>query len=209
MNTVYYLFFILYAYKRIDIWWWGALYGDETLRNRLVTTRVLVDAYHSVDYLWKIDPDLTFLFDVSLCGLACLFVLKKMSSDESDSPTTLVPPELLRIKNNQSPSLIVKQENGTPTIQIVSSSSSDASNLSTGGTVLMPIVSKTSGLPLGSAVKVRRGCLVVVKLQRPVVCVLCLYRQPPCNCCVPSRRQHQAKLTANTWLTCNRRPPGR
>lgn len=87
-----------------------------------------------------------------------------MSSDESDSPTTLVPPELLRIKNNQSPSLIMaKQENGTPTIQIVSSSSSDASNLSTGGTVLMPIVSKASGLPLGSAVKT-----AAVQLLRPV-----------------------------------------
>lgn len=80
-----------------------------------------------------------------------------MSSDESDSPTTLVPPELLRIKNNQSPSLVAsKQENGTPTIHLVSSSSSDGSGISTGGTVLMPIVSKASTLPLGSAVKVRK-----------------------------------------------------
>ena len=113
---------------------------------------------------------MTFLFDVSVWSRVLVRV-KKMSSDESDSPTTLVPPELLRIKNNQSPSLIIKQENGTPTIQIVSSSSSDASNLSTGGTMLMPIVNKTSGLPLGSAVKVRRRCLVVVKLQRLIVSI--------------------------------------
>ena len=119
-----------------------------------------------------------------------------MSSDESDSPTTLVPPELLHIKNNQSPSLIVaKQENGTPTIQIVSSSSSDASNLSTGGTVLMPIVSKASGLPLGSAVKVRKKPLVVVELLPSIVYFV--YRQPPCSCCGPSQRRRQARQTAS------------
>lgn len=87
-----------------------------------------------------------------------------MSSDESDSPTALVPPDLLRIKNNHSPSLITrKQENGTPTIHLVSSSSSDSSNISTGGTVLMPIVSKASALPLGSAVKT-----AAVQLLRPI-----------------------------------------
>ena len=85
-----------------------------------------------------------------------------MSSDDSDSPTTLVPPELLRIKNNQSPSLITsKQENGTPTIHLISSNS-DGANLSAGGTMLTPIVSKASVLPLGSAVKVRRNCLTVL-----------------------------------------------
>ena len=76
-----------------------------------------------------------------------------MSSDESDSPTTLVPPELLRIKHNQSPSLIQsKQENGTPTIHLVSSNS-DGTSITPGG-VLTPIGSKASVLPLGSAVKV-------------------------------------------------------
>lgn len=80
-----------------------------------------------------------------------------MSSDESDSPTTLVPPELLRIKNNQSPSLVSSKENGTPKIHLIASSSSDGSNVSTAGTVLMPIVSKANALPLGSAVKVRNS----------------------------------------------------
>jgi len=79
-----------------------------------------------------------------------------MSSDESDSPTGLAPPGLLRI-NNQSPSLITnKQENGTPTIHLVPSSiNNDTSNISAAATVLMPIVSKANTLPLGSAVKVR------------------------------------------------------
>ena len=84
-----------------------------------------------------------------------------MSSDDSDSPTTLVPPELLRIKNNQSPSLITKQENGTPTIHLIQSNS-DGASISAGGTMLTPIVSKTSVLPLGSAVKVREKCLTVL-----------------------------------------------
>ena len=83
-------------------------------------------------------------------------MLEEMSSDDSDSPTTLAPPELLRIKNNQSPSLITaKQENGTPTIHLVSSNS-DGASISAGGTMLTPIGSKASALPLGSAVKVRK-----------------------------------------------------
>ncbi|XP_065890730.1 nucleolar protein 4-like isoform X2 [Dysidea avara] len=74
-----------------------------------------------------------------------------MSSDESDSPTSLVPPGLVRIKNEQSPSLI-KANSGADG---VSSSGSAA--------VLMPVGGKLNALPLGSAVKT-----AAVQLLRPV-----------------------------------------
>jgi len=80
-----------------------------------------------------------------------------MSSDESDSPTSLVPPGLVRVKNDQSPSLIKvgQQENGAPTIQVVQANSgADGVANSGNATVLMPVGGKLNALPLGSAVKV-------------------------------------------------------
>jgi len=102
-----------------------------------------------------------------------------MSSDESDSPTSLVPSGLVRINNNQSPSLIKvsQQENGAPTIQVVQANSgADGVSSSGNAAVLMPVGAKLNALPLGSAVKVSVNCLGhfgVVFCRRPLPCNYC------------------------------------
>jgi len=87
-----------------------------------------------------------------------------MSSDESDSSTSLVPTGMVRINNNQSPSLIKvsQQENGAPTIQVVQANAGADGVSSSNAAVLMPVGGKLNALPLGSAVKVRVKCLVYV-----------------------------------------------
>ena len=113
-----------------------------------------------------------------------------MSSDESDSPTSLVPPGLVRIKNEQSPSLIKvsQQENGAPTIQIVQANSgADGVSSSGSAAVLMPVGGKLNALPLGSAVKVS------VKNVWNIFTIVSCHRRLRCSYCDPSiRRLDQA-----------------